>query len=141
MAGAEPKWPTGLKRTKQRALVLDVLNQTTLPVTAAEISEQLERHGTPVWLSTVYRVLDTFIRHGLAEKSGVRGDGMAIYVRTRPEHRHYAVCVECHKIVPLQHCPLEHSPPQLEGELFQVLEHRLQIFGLCRDCGCGARKA
>ena len=127
-------WAPALKKTKQRQLVLEVLRQAQAPLTALDIAGRLERQGTPVWLSTVYRVLDSFVEHAMLQKTTVVESGMAVFEINDRIHRHYAVCIRCHKIIPLENCPLESFQPELGEADFQVLGHRLQMYGFCSGC-------
>ena len=127
-------WPQDLKKTKQRTLVLEVLNQAEIPLGAPAIAAELERRGTPVWISTVYRVLDTFTTHGVAVKAAELENGMALYEQAGNKHRHYAVCLACGKAVPLAHCPLENRLGVLPDKGFRVVAHKLQIYGYCTGC-------
>jgi len=127
-------WALGLKKTRQRQLVWEALENAEAPVTVPDISARLERLGTPVWLSTIYRILDQFVERGLLLKIIVTENGQAMYEINDHNHRHYAVCLACNKIIPLEHCPVESFRPQLEGESFQITGHRLQMYGFCKGC-------
>jgi len=129
---AEAKWAPELKKTRQRRLVLETLERAEGPVAATDITARLAQAGTPVWLSTVYRVLDTFVEHGMLQKTTVLESGAAVY-ELCGSHRHYAVCVVCRKIIPLHGCPLDSFRPEL-GERFHITGHRLQIYGVCGGC-------
>lgn len=127
-------WPEGIKKTRQRVLVLEALAACELPVTAQELLSRLEQRGESVWLSTLYRVLDTFTERGVVLKTPVPDSGMAVYELRDEEHRHYAVCVQCHRVIRLDGCPLESYCPKLSEEDFHVLGHRLQMYGYCGRC-------
>lgn len=134
MTHCDIPWPQGVRRTKQRVQVLEALGRTPTPVTALDLSALLEKEGTPVWLSTIYRILDTFVESGLVLKTPVVESGMAIYELCGGIHRHYAVCVLCHKIIAMENCPMESFLPRLAEQDFHVLGHRLQMYGYCGDC-------
>ena len=127
-------WPAGIRKTKQRACVLSVLEHADSPMSAMEICEQTKQEDCPVWLSSVYRILDLFEKENVVLKT-TRTDGdKALYELSSNKHRHYAVCLGCHKIVELDNCPLENFVPQLADSGFQVLGHKLELYGYCRDC-------
>lgn len=128
------KWPEGVKRTRQRESVLDVLENADKPLCAADICEKLGRGREGAWLSTVYRILGLFVEKGIVVKSFVLNDPMALYEMNHFIHRHYAVCVNCHSVLPLDGCPIEKMAPQLEEGGFSVLGHSLEIYGYCKNC-------
>jgi len=127
-------WAKGLKRTRQRELVLGVLEQADAPLAAPDIAARLERQGESLWLSTIYRVLDSFVEHGMLSKAAVLDSGMAVYALSSRQHRHYAVCLACNRVIPLESCPLESVTPQLTEQNFQITGHRLQMYGFCGGC-------
>ncbi len=130
-------WPAGLKRTRQREMVLEVLREAEKPMSAVDISGAIEKKGTPAWLSTVYRVLDSFERAGVAVKVAVMNSDMTLYELNRHQHKHYAVCVDCHKVIQMRNCPIDLFVPELEDSEFQITGHNLEIFGHCGACAGG----
>ena len=127
-------WPSGMKRTKQRAAVLDILEHADIPLSAMEIHARVGHGDTPVWLSTVYRILELFTEKGVVIKTTVLDGDMAYYERNRHAHHHYAVCVDCHKIVAVNNCPMAEFEPKLSDDAFRVMGHRVEMYGYCRDC-------
>jgi Fur family ferric uptake transcriptional regulator len=128
-------WPAGIKRTKQRERVLAVLERADRPISAAEIYGQTERAGEAIWLSTVYRILELFVKKGIVTKWVVMNSETALYEINRFRHKHYAVCISCHKIITMDNCPMERFIPKLEDQDFRVMGHNLELYGYCKDCG------
>ena len=127
-------WPAGIKKTKQRKCVFSVLERAQVPLSAPEIYSQVLSEDASVWLSTVYRILDYFLGEGLVVKTSVMDSGMAFYTLNRNKHSHYAVCVNCHKVVELVNCPMEKFVPEIAESDFHVLGHRVEMYGYCKDC-------
>lgn len=114
--------------------MLSVLNEATAPMCASDIYAKADREGGRISLSTVYRILELFVSEGIALKSMLMGSEMAVYSINRFEHKHYAVCTSCHKIVPMANCPMEKFIPKLQDNNFLVLGHKIEMYGYCRDC-------
>lgn len=131
---ASASWPSGIKRTRQRELVYNALSCAKTPLSALDISDRLDRAKTPVWLSTIYRILDMFTAQGIAQKSAVTESGMAVFELSANRHRHYAVCISCQRVIAIENCPFESFSPKLSERDFQVTGHRLQIYGYCTGC-------
>lgn len=127
-------WPAGIKKTKQRKCVLSVLERADSPLSAMDICTQTENEDCAVWLSTVYRILELFVKENIVLKTSVADGEMALYELNRNQHRHYAVCLNCHKVVEMDNCPMEKFIPQLADDDFHVLGHRLEMYGYCKDC-------
>lgn len=130
-------WPAGIKKTKQRELVLRILENAAAPLTVLDIFNRIEKDKESVWLSTVYRILDLFVARDIVVKTTVMDSDMAFYEINRHKHRHYAVCVDCHKIVEFSDCPITEFKPRLSDGEFRVLGHKVEMYGYCRDCGKG----
>lgn len=134
MKEVQSDWPAGLKKTKQRQCVLSVLEQAKKPLSAMEIGSLIEKEEGSIWLSTVYRVLELFVRENVAVKTVITDSEKALYELNRNEHKHYAVCLNCHKVVQIDFCPLEGFAPHLASNDFQVTGHKLEMYGYCKDC-------
>ena len=129
-------YPRGLKWTRQRKSVYKVLWETAEPLTAAQIYKLTERYaeGEEYALSTVYRILAVFEEKGLVEKNAWLEDGTIVYGLNRGGPTHYAVCLECHRRIPLKSCPFAYIHMEKETEDFSVTGHKLELYGYCRDC-------
>lgn len=128
------EWPEGVKKTKSRKSVMEVLKQADMPMTALDIFTRIGQSGEQVWLSTVYRILDTFAEKGAVKKIAVMDSGMALYELACSTHKHYAVCIGCRKIIPMANCPVENFLPELGESGFCVVGHRLELYGYCKEC-------
>ena len=125
-------WPDGLKRTKQRELVFSVLSSAEVPLSAADINITLLRNNTPVWLSTIYRILEQLVERGAAAE--VMGGDMTLYELNTHTHRHFAVCMDCNKVLPMKNCPLGELENMLDEPGFRITGHNVEIFGYCAQC-------
>ncbi len=127
-------WPAGLKRTKQREIVLSILENSEKPLSAADICSRMGNSKDMAWLSTVYRILEIFLQKGIVIKTNIMNNEMAVYELNRSRHKHYAVCINCHKIITMDNCPMEQFIPKLDDKDFHVMGHNLEIYGYCKDC-------
>ena len=135
------KWPEGIKWTKQRKDIFEVLKVATKPLSAHDIYQEILKvsdvDASNFAISTVYRSLTVFEEKGLIEKSVLMGSDTAVYELVDGHHKHYAVCLSCHKLVPLKHCPFEHvAHDSMESEdgNFVVTGHKLELYGYCKEC-------
>ena len=126
-------WPENLKKTKQREQVLQLLEDARQPLSAVELYRALVQLGKDMPLSTIYRVLTAFEEAGLVEKYILSGQESKLY-RLRGHHEHFAICLGCHRQFPLKECPLERMGVQTEEEEFTVTDHRLELYGYCKEC-------
>ena len=123
----------GLKMTRQRALVFDVLAMADTPLDAAEIYESLIK--SKINLSTVYRILELFASEGIVLKYVLSPNNTSTYELNRHEHKHHLICVKCHSIKAISGCPLKDYVISLSVEShYQILDHKLEILGVCPKC-------
>ena len=130
------QYPQGLKWTKQRKSVYKVLREAAEPLSAVQIFNRVVQgtEGEEYALSTIYRILAAFEERGLLEKTTWMGDGTVVYALDRGEHTHYAVCLECHRRIPLQNCPFAHVHLEREAGDFTITGHKLELYGYCGEC-------
>lgn len=130
------EFPTDMKKTKQRESIYRILIQKTEPVSAADLYNSLIRtvKDGNLSISTVYRALSAFEEKGHVIKSIPMGEDTAYYEWNRGKHRHYAVCLRCHKLIPLKSCPFEHIKIEADAGNFTVTGHKLELYGYCSAC-------
>ena len=121
-------YPQGLKWTKQRKDVYDVLWEATEPLSAVQIYNH---------------ILTAFEEKDFVTKTNWMGDGTLVYELNKGGHTHYAVCLSCHKRIPLHVCPLarmhmhthtEGEEQELEESGFEITGHKLELYGYCKSC-------
>lgn len=123
----------GLKATRGRLAVLDILKRNPKPVDASGIRVKLKRSGITIDLVTVYRTLDT-----LCEKMLVRrvefGEGKYRYELARDDH-HHLICEKCGEVEDIALCPVADLEKDInQRQKFLVKRHSLEFFGLCQQC-------
>lgn len=135
----EFEFPKDLKKTKQRVDVYYVLSKEGQPMTAIEIYDKISKRdgGCSYAISTIYRTLAAFEEKGYVEKSTMTGEDMAVFEwRKGDDHRHYAICLNCHKKVALEACPFKHMhiTRNTPEDDFTVTGHKLELYGYCKEC-------
>ncbi|HCR43478.1 MAG TPA: transcriptional repressor [Ruminococcaceae bacterium] len=125
----------GLKNTKHRVHVLKIMASLDSPVTADEVYMIMEKDNTSVSISTVYRILELLASKNLVIKMNVTQNGKALFVINGSVHRHYLICLGCHKMTPISGCPVADYEKKLkESTDFYVTGHHLEIYGYCGKC-------
>lgn len=130
----------GLKLTKPRLAVLDIITQSRQPLTAEDVFIKLKNKDININISTVYRTLEALAEKKLLTKLALSGDNRAYFEFNSAEHRHYLVCIGCNKITAIKGCPLEIYEKSLQQETDYKLEwHRLEMYGFCPDCSIASK--
>ncbi len=134
----ERNWPEGIKKTRQRTDIFEILYSADIPVSATEIfTEITHRHPDEMYaISTIYRNLLAFEKAGVVTKSVLSTEDNAVYELKNKKHRHYAVCLECHKKFPIKACPLHVIEDDISSSVpgFDITGHNLEVYGYCKDC-------
>ena len=122
----------GLRLTRPRRIILDVVRATDAHPTAAFVYRRVRRRLPRVSLATVYRNLRMLAAEGIlaerTDEAGMRFDGNA------GPHDHFT-CLTCGRIydVPARaERPVQRRLPARTG--FEVLEHRTEYYGRCGAC-------
>lgn len=125
----------GLRNTKPRNLVYDMLTDLDLPITAEQVFLKLKEVDASISLSTVYRILEIFVEKRLVLKSILSEDNKATFELNRMAHKHHLLCLGCKKMLTVEDCPLDLYEQKLEQMTrFHVTGHRLEILGYCETC-------
>ena len=125
----------GVKSTRHRFAVLELLEQSESPVTVEELFISLREKTASINLSTVYRTLETFASKNLVIKSNRVDDGKSRYVLNHHEHKHHLFCVGCHKLIAIEECPIGELQQIIKKKIdFDVTGHKLEIYGYCHNC-------
>ena len=78
----------GLKCTKQRISVMQVLSDADAPLTVENIYDKVDGMS----LSTVYRIAEKLCEKGIVSKHTIQDSDKFYYELINGEHRHYAIC-------------------------------------------------
>lgn len=125
----------GLKNTKTRVLVLEILDHAPNPMTVDEIFLLLKNNEPSINLSTVYRTVDTLVKKEFVIKATLMDNSRSRYEFNRMEHKHHLVCVSCNRMIPVKGCPIdEYARTLCTREGFEPTGHRLEIYGVCSRC-------
>lgn len=125
-----------IKRTKQREMVCQILEEANQPVSAADIYQEILRRDASCGyaVSTVYRTLQIFEEEGAVSKTSLPDSDMALYEWNAGGHHHYAICLKCHKRIALRECPLHHMDLSETADGFQITGHKVEVYGYCDAC-------
>ncbi len=121
----------------QRRVILEELGKTSSHPTADWIYRKVRRRLPRISLGTVYRNLDILSKHGMIQTLEIAGtqkrfDG-------NPENHYHVRCIRCGRVEDVPAAPLKsiHKALTLKVKVpnFVLTGHRLELFGICRDCG------
>lgn len=125
----------GLKITTPRLKILALLHETKAHHWSAEaLYQKLVEHGDDLGLATVYRVLTQFEMVGLVKRHQFDMDH-SVFELNQGEHHDHLVCVECGAVEEFVDDAIERQQEEIAKKFhFQMKDHRLIIYGLCKNC-------
>ncbi len=133
----------GLPLTVQRRVILDALLNHADHPTADQIFREVKTRIPGVTRATVYRVLETLVRVGVARK--VSHLGAAVRFDPNTDRHHHLVCRCCDKMVDLTLPALNTlSLPSGGQNGFLITDYVIHFEGLCAQCqqeGAGPQRA
>ena len=125
----------GLKVTLPRLKILEVLEKSpNHHLSAEDIYRALIEQNEEVGVATIYRVLTQFEKSGIVNKLNFENN-LSVYELSNVEHHDHLVCVKCNEIVEFQDDVIESHQLQIAKQHgFQLTDHSLYLYGLCRRC-------
>jgi Fur family ferric uptake transcriptional regulator len=121
--------------TSQREQVAQVLFAAGGHLSVEDIEGLLRKRGLHVGKATIYRTLDLLAQSGMVHERDF-GEGFRRYERVpgHPHHEHL-ICLRCGTVVEFSNDRLEKMKELIAAEYgFQHRHHRLEIYGVCREC-------
>lgn len=126
----------GLKATRQRDAILDVFLESQDHLTAEQVYNLVRQSFPRIGYATVYRTLKLLADCGLAYARNF-GDGATRFepIHQEGEHHDHMICVTCKKIIEFENDALEELQEAVATEhRFRILWHKMEFYGLCREC-------
>lgn len=123
----------GIKVTKSRIAILEILISNEDSASVDYIYELCVKNGAAVDISTVYRTMEILESNDLIDKMNL-GDGRYTYKLKKDVHKHTLECCLCHKEVEIE-CPMVQIEQLIKHKTgFTLMEHELKIKGICEAC-------
>ncbi len=120
---------------EDRFKVLEAFLQIEKHVTVDDIVYRLEENGCKLEPEFVRETLKLMCRFGFAHKSRFN-NGVVLYEhRHLGQHHDHMICTKCRKILEFEEDQIERLQIKIAtAHGFHMLQHRLEIYGICNDC-------
>jgi len=125
----------GLKQTPHRELVLETFLEHEGHRSVEDIYRTVKQLDPRIGYTTVYRTMKLLADCGLAREIDL-ADGITRYEHLfNHEHHDHMICMECGQSIEFYNSEIESVQDAASEQLgFKTLDHKLQIYGVCRDC-------
>ena len=123
-----------LKLSHPRLLIYQELSRAVNPLSAQELFHYFIKGRRRIGLTSIYRSLDLFESLGIVFKI-VNGSNVKYKLCEIGDHHHHVVCKRCGDVVEFGFCDIsDWSKRVTESTGYQVTDHQLNFYGLCKTC-------
>lgn len=125
---------SGLRMTRQRQIVLDVLRENPGHLEAEALHERVKARDPRIGLATVYRTLALLKRFGLVAEHRL-GEEHGHFEATPAAPHYHFTCARCRKVIEFETPAVANVIDELiKQENVQVTEVHLLLIGRCATC-------
>lgn len=119
-----------MKLTEKRKEILSKIEESSTPLSAKMIHEQMESASD---LSTVYRSLDYLEKYALVNSISL--SRTRFYYSGDSQHGHFLYCRQCHELQLFDECVVSQLEQQLQDSYnYRITHHILFFEGFCKEC-------
>lgn len=125
----------GRKQSRQREEILGLFLKSPRHLTSNELYREVQKQNPSIGYVTVYRTLKLLCESGLCRELKLE-DGISRYEKqVGHEHHDHLVCTKCGKVVELVDETIERHQERLFKKYgFYPERHRMELYGVCRNC-------
>lgn len=124
----------GLRASASRRMIIQILWETAIPLSAREISRGPDGGSIGLDLASVYRNLEILEDHGLVDQIQV-GRGPGRYVLAGGAGREYLVCDRCGAITDLDPDDTDSVRATIHERYgYEVTFRHVPMVGICGNC-------
>ena len=125
----------GLKATRQRDLIVDTFFSQAGHISVDELFEKVTARDSTIGAATVYRTMKILTDAGLASARHFEGAQTRYEAALDRHHHDHLICTSCSNIFEFENERIEELQDRVAAEHgFTVTHHKLELYGLCKDC-------
>lgn len=125
----------GIRMTRQRVAILDVLAETDDHPDANEIFHRAFTKDPSISLSTVYRTMRILEQSGAIHRHAF-ADGRSRFEHAGREHHDHLIDLATGKVIEFRSDKIERLQAEIAAELgYEIVRHRLELYGVKKKTG------
>ncbi len=130
----------GLKQTKQRHLIVQLFLDLESHVSAEDLHAAARKKGFSFGLATIYRTLKLLQEAGLVEQKQFSEGRYVFEVKAPGSHHDHLICLSCGKVIEFENEAIEELQEKIAKSYgFELISHRLDLFGRCQKGRCSGK--
>lgn len=122
----------GCRITRQRRVILEYLASTQAHPSARQVFEEVGKHNPGISVATVYNTLGVLARKGLIKV--MEFDALDNRYDSNLSPHINLICTSCGKIQDLEEGFPRHPEKVRQRTGFEVLDYRMEYYGICAEC-------
>jgi len=120
---------SGLRITRQRRLILDIILSSSDHPNAVEIFRRAGRLDKSISLSTIYRTMRALEQCGAIQRHAFDG-GPSRFEQASVEHHDHLIDLDTGKVIEFHSDIIEQLQEKIAHQLgYDIVHHRLEIYG------------
>lgn len=121
-----------IRKTRQREVLKQVLEEANRPLTPNEIHELAQQSYPAIGLRTVYRHLNEL--SDTMEIAGIDYPGLPVHYEKVDQKgsRPHLICRECRRVLALPIPEPQVPYPEVDGH--EISGHEVLYYGVCKNC-------
>ncbi len=123
-----------VKITLERREIINILQQTRLPLSPTDLFFRVKPALPKANLTTVYRNLEMLEGLGLVKRLGFNKNYFSYELVDDRDHHHHVVCRNCGRVEDLENISERFVSDVSRQTKFKIEDHNLEFFGLCEEC-------
>jgi Fur family transcriptional regulator, ferric uptake regulator len=129
----------GLRLTKQRIAMANLMTLWQHPFTSAELIVDLKRSGMGVHRATVFRDLNLLSEKGILREVKTANQKGRYFALSHDRSGHFLVCERCNKVIEVtagEMMPVLKQWTELApaAKDWKIRAHEVESYGLCPEC-------
>ena len=124
----------GYRLTKARRAVVETVAKSTRALTPVQVYDAARKTYRALGLVSVYRTLEKLEELHLVQRVH-QPEGCQAFVAAGHGHQHLLLCQNCGRVTFFEGDDLDKLIGSISTKSgYQIREHWLQLFGLCKSC-------
>lgn len=125
----------GNERVQERLNIIDAFLDAEEHITLEQMCRLLTEKGYDYEPEFVRQCMNRMVDLGFAQKKQFEGQPIRYEHRHLGRHHDHLICTKCGKIVEFANEDIERLQVKIAARQgFHMLQHRMEIYGLCSDC-------
>ena len=125
----------GMLYSEQREQILDIFLKTEKHPTINDLYDLVRKKHPQIGLATIYRTMKVICDAGMARETDFGGGIRRFEHKYKHQHHDHLVCLNCGRIIEVMSPEIEKLQENLtKKHRFKAVRHRMEIFGLCKNC-------